>query len=68
MTEAYEYPVVHLELRTGNLPRPARSMSSSSVAAPERVDTTAGPYLALAMDGLGGGLVECERQRALWLP
>jgi catechol 2,3-dioxygenase-like lactoylglutathione lyase family enzyme len=21
MTEAYEYPVVHLELRTGNLPR-----------------------------------------------
>jgi catechol 2,3-dioxygenase-like lactoylglutathione lyase family enzyme len=68
MAGAYEYPVVHLELRTGNLPRACAFYAELLGWGPERVDTAAGSYLALAIDGLGGGLVECERQRAVWLP
>ena len=61
MTEAYEYPAVRLELRTGNLPRGCAFYAELLGWGPERVDTAAGSYPALAIGGLGGGLVECER-------
>ena len=36
---------------------------------PERIDAGGGSYLALEMgNGLGGGVVECETRRPLWLP
>jgi predicted enzyme related to lactoylglutathione lyase len=56
MTEACEYPVVHLELRTGNLPRACAFYAELLGRGPERVDTAAGSYRAPAMGGLGGGL------------
>ena len=35
----------------------------------ERIDAGgSGPYLALELGGLGGGIVECETPRPLWLP
>lgn len=35
----------------------------------ERVDAGgSGSYLALELGGLGGGIVECETRRPLWLP
>jgi predicted enzyme related to lactoylglutathione lyase len=63
------HPVVHLELHTGNLPRACSFYSRLCGWRPERIDTGSGSYLALAMgDGLGGGVVECDTRRSLWLP
>jgi uncharacterized protein len=62
-------PVVHLELHTGNLPG-AREFYAELCGWPEeRIDAGCGSYLALEMGGeLGGGIVECCTERALWLP
>jgi predicted enzyme related to lactoylglutathione lyase len=62
-------PVVHLELHTGNLPG-ARALYAQLCGWPaERVDTGSGSYLALGLGGgIGGGIVECATERALWLP
>jgi hypothetical protein len=36
---------------------------------PERIQTSVGSYLALDLgDGIGGGIVQCPTERALWLP
>ena len=62
-------PVVHLELHT-----PDQSAASAFYATllrwrPELIDTHCGSYLALELGvGIGGGIVECGTQRALWLP
>ena len=64
-------PVVHLELHTGDLPG-ARSFYSGLCGwRPEAITVrgSSGPYLALEMGGaLGGGIVECEARRPIWLP
>jgi predicted enzyme related to lactoylglutathione lyase len=62
-------PVVHLELHTGDLPRARAFYAELCGWRPERIDAGDGSYLAMEMgDGIGGGIVECETQRPLWLP
>jgi predicted enzyme related to lactoylglutathione lyase len=61
--------VVNLELHTGDLQR-ARAFYAELCGWPsERIDARCGSYLALALGrGLGGGIVECDTERPLWLP
>src|SRR3982751_4603229 len=62
-------PVVHLELHTGNLPRACAFYSQLCGWRPERVASGSNSYLALELGGeFGGGIVECETRRPLWLP
>ena len=62
-------PVVHLELLTGNLPGACAFYTEACGWRPRRVQSPAGPYLSLEMgNGLGGGVVECETDRPVWLP
>jgi len=62
-------PVVHLELHTGDLPEAEALYAHLCGWRAERIDAGAGPYLALALGGgIGGGIVECETRRPLWLP
>jgi uncharacterized protein len=62
-------PVVHLELHTGDLPRACGFYARLCGWRPERIDASCGSYWALEMgDGLGGGVVECDTARPLWLP
>jgi predicted enzyme related to lactoylglutathione lyase len=69
MNRAGKRPVVHLELHTAEL-RDARAFYAELCGwQPERIDTAVGSYLALDLgDGIGGGIVECPTERALWLP
>jgi predicted enzyme related to lactoylglutathione lyase len=69
MTPSARYPVVHLELRTGNLARACAFYTRLFGWRAETVHTVAGEYLTLALgDRLGGGVVEHETQRPFWLP
>ncbi len=62
-------PVVHLELHTGDLAGAATFYAGLCGWQPEEVRTPVGTYVALGLGGgLGGGLVECETPRPLWLP
>lgn len=63
-------PVVHLELHTANLARACDFYSRVCGWRAEQVACAGGPYLALALGdaGPGGGIVECETPRPLWLP
>jgi len=62
-------PVVHIELHTGDLPRACAFYAGLFGWRPEQIDTRSGSYLALeAGGGLGGGIVQCETRRPLWLP
>jgi predicted enzyme related to lactoylglutathione lyase len=69
MMPAPSNPVVHLELHTGDLQR-ARAFYAELLGwQPERIDARCGSYLALELGRrLGGGIVECETARPLWLP
>lgn len=62
-------PVVHLELRTGDL-RAARSFYEGMCGwRPENIESRHGTYLGLDLSReFGGGIVETETDRALWLP
>jgi predicted enzyme related to lactoylglutathione lyase len=62
-------PVVHLELHTGDL-RGAHGFYAELCGwRPEWIEARCGSYLALELGaGLGGGIVECETERPLWLP
>jgi predicted enzyme related to lactoylglutathione lyase len=61
--------VVHLELHTGDLQRARAFYAELCGWLPERVEASCGSYLALELGrGLGGGMVECETERPLWLP
>jgi predicted enzyme related to lactoylglutathione lyase len=63
------HPVVHLELHTGDLPRACGFYAELCGWRPERIDAASGSYLALELGRrLGGGIVECETRRPLWLP
>src|SRR5215208_6882855 len=61
--------VVHLELHTGDLQGACEFYARLFGWRPERIGAAGGSYLALEMgNGLGGGVVECETRRPLWLP
>ena len=69
MTTAAPNRVVHLELHTGDLARARAFYAEVCGWRTQRVDTRAGPYLALELaESLGGGVVECPVERPLWLP
>jgi predicted enzyme related to lactoylglutathione lyase len=62
-------PVVHLELHTRALPEAQALYAELCGWRAERIDAGHGSYVALALGGtIGGGVVECETERALWLP
>ena len=63
------HPVVHLELHTGAPPCATAFYAQLLQWRPERIDAACGSYLALDVGGgLDGGIVECPRGRAVWLP
>jgi predicted enzyme related to lactoylglutathione lyase len=63
------HPVVHLELHTGDLPRACAFYAALCGWCPERIDARGGAYWALELGGgFGGGVVECDTRRPLWLP
>ena len=63
------HPVVHLELHTRDLASAQAFYGELCGWRPESVHIGSGSYLALALgSGLGGGMVECPIERALWLP
>jgi predicted enzyme related to lactoylglutathione lyase len=63
------HPVVHLELHTRDA-RAARALYAELCGwTPRLVDAGGAVYLALEMGRrVGGGIVECETGRPLWLP
>ena len=66
---ASSQPVVHLELHTGDLPGAEALYSQLCGWRAERIEAGPGSYLALALGrGIGGGIVECDTERPLWLP
>ncbi|HEX2358772.1 MAG TPA: VOC family protein [Solirubrobacterales bacterium] len=69
MLSSTSKPVVHLELHSANMARASAFYAVVCGWRPERIQTCSSSYLALEMGaGLGGGIVECETDRALWLP
>jgi predicted enzyme related to lactoylglutathione lyase len=70
MTRVPSNPVVHLELHTGDLPGACEFYARLCGWRPERIDAGGGTYCALEMGGGfgGGGVVECETTRPVWLP
>jgi uncharacterized protein len=62
-------PVVHLELRTDNLPRACAFYTQLFGWSAETIHAEPGTYLALGLgEGIEGGVVERDSGRALWLP
>jgi predicted enzyme related to lactoylglutathione lyase len=62
-------PVVHLELHTADLQRARAFYARLCGWRPEPIDAGCGTYWALELgDGIGGGVVECDTERPLWLP
>jgi predicted enzyme related to lactoylglutathione lyase len=69
MMPARSNPVVHLELHTGDLARARAFYADLCGWRPEWIHSGGGAYLAVELGGrLGGGMVECETSRPLWLP
>jgi predicted enzyme related to lactoylglutathione lyase len=69
MTPGAPNPVVHLELRTGNLPRACAFYTRLFAWRAETVHTVSGDYLTLAVgDRVEGGVVEHDTERPFWLP
>ncbi len=63
------HPVVHLELHTPNLGRACAFYGGLLGWRPQRVGVSDASYQALDLgSALGGGVVECGTQRAVWLP
>jgi predicted enzyme related to lactoylglutathione lyase len=62
-------PIVHLELHTADLARARAFYATLCGWRGEPIDTVNGSYLALELgNNLGGGIVECSCQHAIWLP
>jgi|SRR5947209_5137166 len=62
-------PVVHLELHTPNLGRACEFYRGLLGWQPRRVQLADGSYQALDIGtDVGGGVVECRTERAMWLP
>jgi uncharacterized protein len=62
-------PVVHLELHTRDLPGASAFYGRICGWHAEPIDARRGTYWALELGGgFGGGIVQCETRRPLWLP
>jgi predicted enzyme related to lactoylglutathione lyase len=62
-------PVVHLELHTGDLRQARATYTQLCGWRCEQVETGSGCYMALGLGKrLGGGIVECDTPRPMWLP
>jgi uncharacterized protein len=62
-------PVVHLELHTRDRAAAGGFYARLLHWRPELITANCGSYLALELGGgLGGGIVECETRRPVWLP
>jgi predicted enzyme related to lactoylglutathione lyase len=62
-------PVVHLELHTGDRQGASAYYAHLCGWRPETIAAGARSYLAVEWGGrFGGGIVECETARPLWLP
>jgi predicted enzyme related to lactoylglutathione lyase len=61
-------PVVHLELHTGDLPQARALYAELCGWRPQWIETRSGSYLSLELGSFGGGIVECETRRPVWLP
>jgi predicted enzyme related to lactoylglutathione lyase len=69
MSQGEPKPVVHLELHTGDLERACAFYEELCGWRPERIFANDRSYLALEFGRrLGGGIVECQTERPLWLP
>jgi predicted enzyme related to lactoylglutathione lyase len=69
MASASQNPVVHLELRTGNLPRACALYTQLFGWRAETVRMGSGCYLTLDLgDRIQGGVVEHDTERPFWLP
>jgi uncharacterized protein len=69
MTSAPANPVVHLELRTSNLPRACDFYVRLFGWRAETIHAGTGRYLTLELGvGIDGGIVEHDSNRPLWLP
>jgi predicted enzyme related to lactoylglutathione lyase len=66
---ASAHPIVHLELRTDNLPRACSFYTRLFGWRAETVHLGSQTYLSLALgSGIEGGVAECDTARPLWLP
>ena len=62
-------PVMHLELHTGNLGRACGFYTRLFGWRAQTIRSGSGSYLALEPgDRVGGGVVECDTSRPVWLP
>jgi predicted enzyme related to lactoylglutathione lyase len=69
MSRSAANPVVHLELHTGDLGGACEFYAEACGWRAEQIGAAGRTYHALEMgNGLGGGVVECETHRPLWLP
>jgi uncharacterized protein len=69
MSSAVTNPVVHLELRTDDLPRACAFYTKLFGWTAESVRVGSSLYLALVLgDGIEGGVTERETDRPAWLP
>jgi predicted enzyme related to lactoylglutathione lyase len=69
MKRAPSHPLVHLELHTGDLAGAGAFYTELLGWRSERIRAGPRSYQALEMGGeVGGGIVECPTERALWLP
>jgi len=69
MEQRKSNPVVHLELHTGDLAAACEFYARLCGWRPERIEVAGGSYQALEMgNGVGGGVVQCQTHRPVWLP
>jgi predicted enzyme related to lactoylglutathione lyase len=69
MPQAAANPVVHIELQTDNLARACAFYTRLLGWRTEKITVGPRSYLALELgSGMGGGVVELEVPRPLWLP
>ena len=62
-------PLVHLELHTGDLPEAQALYTELCGWRAEQIHVQSGSYLSLELgSGFGGGIVECQTRRPVWLP
>jgi predicted enzyme related to lactoylglutathione lyase len=67
--EEMKHPVVHVELHTQNLARACAFYRGLLGWQPQRLRAAGAAYQSWDFGaGLGGGVVECRTERALWLP
>jgi uncharacterized protein len=63
------HPVVHLELRTPNLACACAFYAKLFGWRGEVIDAGSGSYFGLELaNSFEGGILECDSERALWLP